>query len=145
MCIFSSTSSPHVLSYFLKLFSFWSGYWTFNCGILWELDSRTLCIQYFNVAETSSHSIILNYDRKTPKYRALLLYATINNKTINDSVLSWFFWYKETVEVIVHTHTQHISSSIANLTEQLVLYQNKIQWTKHQCALLCVTVGTRLK
>ncbi len=30
---------------------------------------------------------------------------------------------------------------IANLTAQLVLYQNKIQWTKHQC----VTIGTWLK
>ncbi len=43
-----------------------------------------------------------------------------------------------------HTHT-HISSSIANLTAQLVLYQNKIQWAKHQRARLCVTVRTRLK
>ncbi len=42
-----------------------------------------------------------------------------------------------------HTHTKHISSSIANLTEQLVLYQNKIQWVKHQRGRLCVTVGIR--
>ncbi len=39
-------------------------------------------------------------------------------------------------------HT-HISFSIANLTEQLVLYQNEIQWDKHQRARLCVTIGIR--
>ncbi len=39
-----------------------------------------------------------------------------------------------------HTHTRahtHISSSIANLTALVVLYQNKIQLTKHQHPPLC--------
>ncbi len=57
----------------------------------------------------------------------------ITNKTINDeSVLSWFCWYKETFKVMTRTHTQTITSSITSLTAQLVFYLNKIQWTKHR-------------
>ncbi len=43
-----------------------------------------------------------------------------------------------------HTHTRaRAHTHQFKLDSQLVLYQNKIQWAKHQRALLCVTVGIR--
>ncbi len=64
------------------------------------------------------------------------------NEWINQSINHPFngCWKKNSA-----SETRHISSSIANLTAQLVLYQNKIHWTKHQRTRLCVTVGMRLK
>ncbi len=74
-------------------------------------------------------------------------------------MLSWFCWYKETVEVIAVSHTRACTHTLAHAhahtlahthqfqhcypDSQLVLYQNKIQWAKHQRGRLCVTFGIR--